>query len=156
MGFFILDICLTNAYLIYKVYAPLKVVSGHREHEVFKKRLITSLLSRGATLRAYTLDKLPKHRRCAQGAKYPQQCQPRAYGLKSSTKSARTKRSNTRQALKEVLSEKRQQRRSRDVSTGCRVCNVHLCTDRECFSLWHVSLCQNLPQRYIKCRMLYS
>ena len=139
-----LDVAVNNSYIIWKLFAPPKVVSGHREHEFFEKRLIAQLLSRGKALGKHTPENFEKTGYCAWGAKHPEACHPKAQTLQHSTKSTRTKRSVCRNAAREVPGDKKQRIRARQVKTGCKTCDVHLCTNRGCFSSWHVSIYQNL------------
>jgi hypothetical protein len=138
LAYWLFDVCHGNAYAIWLRNQSEKVLKARHSHEVFQKVLISQLLSRGMHHKPGQFD---KRRRCAWGAKHPQDCQQtkqkRPYAM-------RTARSGLRVPLAEVKQPVRPVKRSRNIISGCIPCGVHLCIKKGCFIMWHENLLANV------------
>jgi hypothetical protein len=137
LGYWLFDICSTNAFVIWRSQQGEALLRGHRDHEIFQKELINALLRRGS---CHIPIKLETRSSCAWGARNSRN---REECLAAAPSRAVGQRQ--RQPLGEVSGNGNLQtsRRSRNVATGCKTCNVHLCTIGPCYTNWHTELLEN-------------
>jgi hypothetical protein len=137
MGYYLLDIAHTNAFIIWRGQQPEEVLRGRRCREIFQNRLINALLQRGPYHKPI---QFTKKSYCAWGARNSRN---REEYLAGAPLRARTQRQ--RQPLGEVSGNGNLQTsgRGRNVLTGCQTCNVHLCITGPCHTNWHTELLEN-------------
>jgi len=113
---FLVDICHTNAYLIWKRQPP-NQRNDHRERDFFLSELITGLLYNQEYV--HTPTQLKTRRYCGWSG-----CKPREY--------------NQRQALQPVTNEATPSRHSR-TTDYCTTCMKALCIGRGCWEAYHLA-----------------
>jgi hypothetical protein len=138
IAFWLFDVCLVNAFVIWRQDRPEKERKSCRLHELFAIELVRQLLRRGSP---HQPGKLGKRRRCAWGARHPGEC---AQGAVSHKTERSERRIGRRRALSEIINDSRPSQRSKNVITGCLACGVNLCITRGCFHKWHVRLYEEL------------
>ena len=138
LAFWLFDVCCVNSFVIWRTLQPEKAHRRRHLHNEFERILIDDLLARGPNHRA---QKLTKRRRCAWGARHPEDCWQ---GDVESHRKQKGERSRRRQALQPIINGSRPKRRSRNVITGCLSCGVNLCVARGCFRRYHAHLHTNL------------
>ena len=127
--YWIVDVCSNNAYLMWKTTQT--HIKGKKHHQRFIDLLIEQMLSYSlwtpAPLPAleHHWQRLPKLGRCAWGRKTPGGC---VQGDKKE-----------RTVLGRVSGNARVTKRPRQVRTGCKLCGVPLCIDRDCWNLYYAS-----------------
>ena len=127
--YWIMDICLNNAYLIWKTTQT--HVKGKRHHQRFIDLLIKQMLNYSRWTPAppppseHHWECLEKLGYCAWARKTPGGC---VQGDKKG-----------RVVLGRVSRNARVTKRPRQVRTGCKLCQVPLCIDRDCWLRYHAS-----------------
>ena len=130
--YWLLDICINNAYLLWKLQ---KNNQSRRLHETFFDDLVRVMLNYDPWTPAPGQDsclhepvKLQSRQRCAWGWKSKGGC---VQGDK--------REDNKRRALRAISGNARPDSRPRQVQTGCKQCRVALCIDRACWRQFHES-----------------
>ena len=131
LGFWLFDICITNAFVIWRELQDETVKRGRRCHEIFENDLINEMLRRGP---CHQSERLDKRGYCAWGSRNPEQC------LAAAPAWDRDKRRPLGEISGNETRGSRSSRRARCVITGCKTCNVHLCTTGPCYTNWHEDL----------------
>jgi hypothetical protein len=123
--YWLLDICLNDAYLLWKT----RQHDNHKLHQRFIDTLIHSLLHHDKwaphPANEHRVIRIEKKRQCAYGMKHPGSCIQGGDGK--------------RRFGTEISGNVRPERRPRQVRTACEQCRVALCTDRECWQAFHAT-----------------
>ena len=142
LAWWLFDVCATNAFVIWR--AKQQNTSTHLR-EKFNRQLIDSLLMRGLDHR---LEKRPKKRRCAWGAKHPEDCVSGAKDSKTLQQRRCLRSKQVKRApLSEITNDSRPVQRAKRAGEsiyGCNSCNVNLCAKKGCFQKYHAHLHSNL------------
>jgi hypothetical protein len=127
--YWLLDICATNAYLLWKLNED---ATDTRLHAKFHSRLVEQLLEPDPTVpdglhhpdwSEHQPGPLQKPTYCAWGKKHPGECE----------QGGRKKR----QFGDEITNHSRPAKRPRQVKTCCKLCGVALCVGHDCWYKWH-------------------
>ena len=129
LWWWLIDICITNAYVLWKAT---DTNSDHRQHRRFHDELIDSLLAIPQLQEVDPWDDIPLEDIPITVTKKGYCC----WGLKSKGGCEAGSHRN-RSVLGEIVNSSRAPKRPRQVRTGCKKCGIRICTDGKCWDNWH-------------------